>query len=46
MNNEPVAWKDGNEYKITIPKDGKPVYLGYFQSIEEAKKALRKAQEK
>ena len=34
----------GNGFKITIPKDGKPVYLGYFQSIEEAKTALRKAQ--
>ena len=36
----------GNGYKITAPKNGKPVYLGYFQSIEEAKTALRKAQKK
>ena len=32
-------------YPHYVPKNGKPVYLGYFQSIEEAKTALRKAQE-
>lgn len=35
----------GTGYKITAPINGKPVYLGYFKTIEDAKTALRKAQE-
>jgi hypothetical protein len=36
----------GTGYKITVPINGKPVYLGYFKTIEDAKTALGKAQEK
>lgn len=42
----PGAYKNGNRIGVRINVHGKPIYLGTYKTVEEAKEAREKAEEK